>query len=256
MKYINKQQKSQSLSDYNQKKRQEGDHNFVLLTILLLIGYLGQNQSCNLLILSILQLSKHYQQIRPKYKKYPNKNDLREALLKEQGYICCYCLGRIEIDSMSIEHWLPKSKFNVLETDYHNLLGCCQGGGSAKNPNKNRHHCGVMKADKIIKINPTDTNFEDLIQYDETGEIYSTDQQINQELTEILNLNIVKLVDERRQYIVSIQKVIEQEIIESDDPQLLIDQLYPLLEEGEDKYEPYCMIEVGYLRHLIINLYD
>ncbi|MGK7958693.1 MAG: hypothetical protein AB4063_26050 [Crocosphaera sp.] len=133
-------------------------------------------------------------------------------------------------------------------------MGCCEGGGSAINPKKNRHHCDVMKADKIIKMNPTDTHFEDLIQYNEAGEIYSTDQQINQDLTEILNLNIVKLVNERRQKIVSIQQLIEQEIIESDDPELLIDQLYPLLEDGEDNYEPYCMIEVGYLKHLISDL--
>ena len=161
MKYIDKQQEPQSLSDYNQKKRQKGDHILILLTILLLTVHFVQNQSFDLLIRSILKLSKEYQQIRPKYKKYPNKNHLREALLKEQGYICCYCLGRIQIGSMSVEHWLPKSKFNVFETDYNNLLGCCQGGGSAKNPNENRHHCGVMKADKIIKINPIDTNFEE-----------------------------------------------------------------------------------------------
>lgn len=254
MKQIKKQQEPQSLSEYNQKKRQEGDHIVILLVILLLVINLEKNQSYQLTILSILQLSRNYQQIRPKYRKYPKKNDLRQALLKEQGYICCYCLGRIEIDSMIIEHWLPQSKYNVFETDYNNLFGCCKGGGSAKNPRKDRNHCGVMKADKIININPTDTDFEDLIQYNETGEIYSNNEQINQELTEILNLNIVTLVDQRRQRIVSIQDAIEQEIIETDDPESLIDQLYPFLEDGEDKYEPYCMIEVGYLRYLLMNL--
>ncbi len=81
-----------------------------------------ENIPCQLLILSILKLSKDYQQIRPKYNKYPQKNDLKQALLTEQGYICCYCLRRIEIGSIRIEHWLPTSKFNVFETNYNNLL--------------------------------------------------------------------------------------------------------------------------------------
>ncbi|MGK7938734.1 MAG: retron system putative HNH endonuclease [Crocosphaera sp.] len=258
MKHINKQQEPDSLSKYNQKKRQEGNHIVVLFVIYWFQELLIDNTSSQFVSMSILQLSKHYHKIRPKYNKYSPKNDLKISLLKEQGYICCYCLSKIEIDSMSIEHWFPRSKFNVLETEYNNLFGCCKGGGPAKRVKKNRHYCDVAKGDKLISIYPIFPNFETLIMYRSNGEIYSDNQAINKDLQETLNLNISKLVDIRQQKIKTFQQEIANYYSNKDytidDLKLLIDQLYPSLEDGEDKYDAYCMVEVGYLRHLINDL--
>lgn len=39
------------------------------------------------------------------------KQRLKQDLLEEQGYLCCYCMGRIDIDSMKIEHRMSQSKY-------------------------------------------------------------------------------------------------------------------------------------------------
>lgn len=38
------------------------------------------------------------------------KNILNDALLKEQGYLCCYCECRV-VDSYHIDHFKPRDKF-------------------------------------------------------------------------------------------------------------------------------------------------
>ena len=56
------------------------------------------------------------------------KKKLREALLEDQGYICCYCGKRIkDDDNTRIEHLKPKSNHKHLTFDYANLLASCQG---------------------------------------------------------------------------------------------------------------------------------
>lgn len=35
---------------------------------------------------------------------------LKEELLKEQGYLCCYCMARIQPETSHIEHFWPKEK--------------------------------------------------------------------------------------------------------------------------------------------------
>lgn len=54
------------------------------------------------------------------------KNNLKEALLKEQGYICCYCGQELENGiPTAIEHFRPKSVYKNLIFDYNNLMASC-----------------------------------------------------------------------------------------------------------------------------------
>lgn len=56
------------------------------------------------------------------------KEDIRQNLLKEQGYLCAYCMRRIHAGNMKIEHWYPEDKLSEIEKlDYKNMLGCCEG---------------------------------------------------------------------------------------------------------------------------------
>jgi uncharacterized protein (TIGR02646 family) len=89
------------------------------------------------------------------------KRALRDALLEEQGYICCYCGRRIEADDAEqlphggqceeekkapiIEHLRPRSQFPELTFDYHNLLACCLGGQGTKP--RRLLHCDTKKGD-------------------------------------------------------------------------------------------------------------
>jgi len=58
-----------------------------------------------------------------------HKRLLKACLLEEQGYICCYCGGRIlNNNNTSIEHLIDKGKNKKLTFDYFNLLASCLGG--------------------------------------------------------------------------------------------------------------------------------
>ena len=49
------------------------------------------------------------------------KDRLRTSLLKEQGYICAYCMKKLEDDSskVKIEHYVARNEENELE------YNCC-----------------------------------------------------------------------------------------------------------------------------------
>lgn len=57
-----------------------------------------------------------------------DKKILRKFLLEEQGYICCYCGQRIDMNTTVIEHLLDKGTHRRLTYDYSNLLASCNGG--------------------------------------------------------------------------------------------------------------------------------
>ena len=38
------------------------------------------------------------------------RTELKESLLKEQGYLCAYCMARIDKDHMKVEHFKPRSR--------------------------------------------------------------------------------------------------------------------------------------------------
>ena len=47
----------------------------------------------------------------PIYENFRKKNELRQSLLKEQGYICCFCMRRIEDsnETTKIAHIFPQN---------------------------------------------------------------------------------------------------------------------------------------------------
>ena len=113
----------------------------------------------------------------------PNWNDLRkpekpiveDALLKEQGYICCYCEIRVSKENSHIEHLQPKSKYPDLLFEYGNLLASCQRGSEYPPPEP--LHCGPHKDnwyDKHLLVSPLDPNCTDFFRFTEAGEILPT----------------------------------------------------------------------------------
>jgi uncharacterized protein (TIGR02646 family) len=78
------------------------------------------------------------------------KKALHQALLKEQGQICCYCEQRIDKENSHIEHFIPKKGQYAqphLTFEYTNLL--CSCNGNAENTeNKGLTHCGNIDIHK------------------------------------------------------------------------------------------------------------
>lgn len=93
----------------------------------------------------------------------PHFFKIREQLIKEQGYICCYCQQRIDLQEgqlpkMKLEHFKPKGKeqFDKLELDYKNFLAACLGKANGQ------EHCDKLKHGGELKNipNPASKEFE------------------------------------------------------------------------------------------------
>jgi uncharacterized protein (TIGR02646 family) len=116
-----------------------------------------------------------------KYGRFPGYNDLKgqpkeelkESLFSEQGYICCYCCKRIGASDSHIEHLRPKgdTKYQKISLEYENLFASCQGySGDGEN-------CGHRKGNKYdenLFVSPLD-ECEDKFMFTIRGRIRPVD---------------------------------------------------------------------------------
>jgi len=146
-------------------------------------------------------LTVHRRQAGADYDNYAEKDDLRDTLLMEQGDLCCYCMRRIAVENMKIEHWASQTRYPNRQLDYQNLLAACEGGMGAP---KHLQHCDTRKGDDDIRIHPADRqhNCETYIRYQADGEIYSDNDRINHDLNKVLNLNLQRFCYNRKAVLV------------------------------------------------------
>jgi uncharacterized protein (TIGR02646 family) len=131
--------------------------------------------------------------------KNPQKRELHEVLLQEQGYLCCYCEIQIARQHSHIEHVKPQNPYSELSLDYFNLLASCQGENTP--PYKKPIHCGQKKGNELLKVSPLDPNCTDFFRYTEAGEIVPAqngNEQEAEDTIEILGININKLIRLRK----------------------------------------------------------
>ena len=132
----------------------------------------------------------------------PVKDAIREQLVKEQGYICAYCMSRIESNEsqIKVEHWMcqnPKSKDEVKnayhasrQLDYSNMLGCCCGIG-AKTTDE---FCDTSKKNMDLLYNPADATHHSRlkIKYDFNGVIHlAAESHVDRSITNPLCPSVV-----------------------------------------------------------------
>ena len=137
---------------------------------------------------------------------YADKNALRAALVAEQHGLCCYCMCRIDSESISmkIEHWHCRTNYPGEELDYRNLLAACPGGEGQP---RRLQHCDTRKADEDLLWNPADPqrHVEQRISYGLDGKIRSDEPRFDRQLNEVLNLNMASI---RRQRTASLDAVL------------------------------------------------
>lgn len=121
------------------------------------------------------------------------KGNLRKVLLEEQGYICCYCMTRINCHHSKIEHFKPQSKYRKEQITYKNLFISCRGD------TQHYEHCDTKKADRLLKHINLLKDIEATIHYKSNGEIYSSNKAIDDEINTVLNLNNTILTENRMQ---------------------------------------------------------
>ena len=126
------------------------------------------------------------------------KGDLRKALLKEQGHLCCYCMRRIEDGpgGMKVEHWAPQSVSPALALDYSNLLAACDGGEGSP---PSGQHCDTAKGNQVITLDPRQPSCETHVVITALGEAIASaaaPESVEIDL-DTLNLNVARLREGR-----------------------------------------------------------
>lgn len=122
------------------------------------------------------------------------KKTVKEALMSEQGGLCCYCERRLANNDSHIEHFRPQSDPVVDPLDFTNMLCSCQDQLKKGVP----RHCGNLKDnwfDDSLLISPLDPSCESRFAFTGDGEIspeLSTDIAASETITR-LGLDIPKL---------------------------------------------------------------
>lgn len=183
----------------------------------------------------------------------PQKTDVHEALLREQGYICCYCGMRIKKESSHIEHLKPRKSYPDLALDYTNLIASCPGEGEEKETESLlllSEHCGHKKLDWYdpdLMVSPLELDCADYFSYTAFGEIRATKDPVMrpaaQETIQRLGLNNSTLETSRRKQIQILLPLLEG-LTKAEVQQLAhgYEQM-----DAEGKYVRFCGAIIAYL---------
>ena len=178
---------------------------------------------------------------------YQSIPELVDALLKEQGYICAYCMrriptkdkieGKLTSEDHRIEHIKCRENHEDLQLKYNNMLICCPGHIGED------EHCDRKKGNQEISFSPLDSAFINTLTYTSNGIIASSNPVYNEEINSILNLNTPFLVLNRKNMLKSFPKGGEFMKKEELKKELLkvkqmntCDLQCTAIEEGEGKY--------------------
>ena len=98
------------------------------------------------------------------------KQNVKQSLMVEQGYLCCYCERRLLDDDSHIEHFNPQHDPRVDPLVYANLFCSCQNKTEKGAP----RHCGNLKNgwfDEQLLISPLSDDCEEQFAYSGDGKI-------------------------------------------------------------------------------------
>lgn len=171
------------------------------------------------------------------------KRALRQQLLEDQGYICCYCGKRIYNDNHTkIEHIKCQANYGELALDYNNMLASCDGGENDRsNGAAHQIHCDAKKGNQEIPLSPLDKDIENTLSFFEDGTVKGKGEK-GKELIRVLGLDAEFLNTERR-------NAIEQ--YELCWPQNLEEELSLLKQKDNGYYDEFCFVLEQYIRDLI-----
>ena len=182
------------------------------------------------------------------------KMRVKEQLATEQGFLCAYCMRRLNIDTMQIEHYKAQHPDDgdydsALTIDYRNMLGVCPGNKG----NTTRFRdltCDQHRRNKKLTINPLLLHSVDLIKYQKNGIIYSDNADVNADLQDTLNLNCesVYLPANRKAALDALKQKIYRDYGEKKAPQSYYQKLYLTLSQKVDgEFRVYLGILLSYL---------
>lgn len=194
----------------------------------------------------------------------PLKETVLECLMKEQGYLCAYCMRRIPderagIPHQSIEHLLAQNPQDGEDRgqglDYAKFLAVCSGNRGGTGRGKEKLTCDAHRGNAHLTIDPTDPETLKTIFYSENGDIGATDPTINTDLVVTLNLNCVSDDGSLSAFRKSALDTVQEELDKSSDTQeMFLEACHRFLQEFEletDHKTPYVGIIIWKLKQYI-----
>ncbi|MFH1464776.1 MAG: hypothetical protein ABIO70_10355 [Pseudomonadota bacterium] len=149
------------------------------------------------------------------------KEEMRKALCRDQGFVCAYCQSRIapredgEGPLARVEHWETRALNPARVFDWRNLLGVCQGdvvteseapppmpGHPETGQVHARLHCDNHRGSlppegQALHLCLTHPVAAGRVRFSGAGQVWSDDPDVQADIV-ILNLNIWRLVANRR----------------------------------------------------------
>lgn len=197
---------------------------------------------------------------------FPDKNDIREQLLKDQGYLCGYCMKRLRAASeVKIEHILPQSKLKDdprRALDYKIMLGVCYGNEQKNSIGKKRYFqeltCDAHRKNiDLKKANPHNQLCIDKIRYEVDGRITSDDLELKNDLEKTLNLNYngeaSYLMENRKAVLVACKEKMKRMKQRGQWNKAFLQRILKEYEEPDESghLKPYSGIAIWYLKKRI-----
>lgn len=185
----------------------------------------------------------------PDFTQYEPTDDLRNALLKEQGFICAYCMREIPTkdkgvkETSKIEHVKSRKDRPDLQLDYNNMVICCPGYLNAD------AHCDKSKDKSSVTFSLFNNLFPNTITYSiKNGTISSTNTITtwNKEINDTLNLNNSLLAYNRLYVLTGIKEVLEKKKWKKAKIEEKLEEW--LNPNANGKLKPYCGIVIWYLQ--------
>lgn len=137
------------------------------------------------------------------------KRELKETLVKQQYYLCCYCgelINPKKSGDVVIEHVKPREFFTEDIFNYNNLLASCHGNGQTTHKGSGYKRsdwftCDARKSSRPINVTPLCENCENRSIYTDDGRIIPLnikDQEFNNTI-KLLGLDAGYLNFKRRE---------------------------------------------------------
>lgn len=182
------------------------------------------------------------------------KDSLREQLIREQGYLCAYCMRRLDLRTMQVEHYVAQHPLDndydpAMTIDYHNMLGVCPGNKGNEAGSKGLT-CDQSRGNTPLTINPQRQELVARIRYSDNGRIFSDDPVIDRDLQVVLNLNCVQayLPASRKMALDELKKRIYRSFGDKTATKAALQRMYSGLKSGEDgRLVPFVGILLWYL---------
>ncbi|WP_419780520.1 hypothetical protein [Maridesulfovibrio sp.] len=182
------------------------------------------------------------------------KNAAQKSLCEDQGYLCCYCMQRInhvrcpddkvqDVKCMRLEHFKCQSNHKELKFEFSNMLAACHGFNHRRDSEK---HCDVSKADAELKYDPSSYDVERIVFYLPDGTIYSNDTEFSEQLDNVLNLNIEYLKRNRKSVRDGVKKYLDITGWKEGNYKKALAKYETQNSDGELK--EYCGVAINYLK--------